>query len=137
MLTEDYPFPDTGRYVLERYELPIITIWKKNNDSQALRVIEREIDKLRPKPATTTALTPQLSQRSVPVEVAMSDNNTVVTATSSTSKVAEKNERVLSFYSVLFASAQYDRHGKVTALLPAEISDDALELFSSSSSVAE
>ena len=100
-------------------------------------MIEREIEKLQPKLALTTALTPQMTQRSVPVEVAMSDNNTVVTATSSTSKVAEKNERVLAFYSSLFTRAQYDRHGKVTALLPAEISDDALELFSSSSSVSE
>ena len=77
------------------------------------------------------------AQASIPNEVALTDTNMVVTAISTTSKVAEKNERVIAFYSILFAKAQYDQHGKVSAMLLAELSDDALELFSSSSSTSE
>ena len=43
----------------------------------------------------------------------------------------------MAFYAILFAKANYDRHGKVSNLVPAELSDDALELFSSSASVSE
>ena len=74
---------------------------------------------------------------SVPHEVALLEHNTVVTAASKESKIIENNDRVIIFYAILFAKAQYDRHGKVSNLIPAELSDDALELFSSLSSISE
>ena len=86
----DYPFPNTGVYVLERYELHIVVIWKTNNDSRELQVIRREIEKLRPTPVRKPLSTPQMiAQVSVPNKIAFTDTNTVVTATSTNSKVAE------------------------------------------------
>ena len=67
----------------------------------------------------------------------MLDNNTIVTAASKQSKTIEKNKRVIAFCAILFDKAQYDRHGKVSSLIPAELSDDTLELFSSSTSISE
>ena len=135
---DEYPFPETGIYVLQRNELPITVIWKTNSSSQCLQVVKREIDAIRAKKVQTPPpnVSPAASG-SVPHEVAMLDNNTVVTAASKESKTIEKNEWVIAFYAILFAKAQYDRHGKVSNLIPAELSNDALELFSSSSSISE
>ena len=132
--TDEYPFPETGIYVLQRNELPITVIWKTNNSSQCLQVVKREIDKILAKKVQTPPphASPVISG-SVPNEVAILDNNTVITANSKESKTIVKNERVIAFYAILFAKAQYDRHGKVSNL----ISVDALELFSSSTSTSE
>ena len=101
-------------------------------------MVKREIDAILAKKVSSP--TPRLSpamQGSVPHEVALLEHNIVVTAASKESKIVEKNDRVIAFYAILFAKAQYDRHGKVSNLIPAELSDDALELFSSSSSISE
>ena len=136
--TEEYPFPETGIYVLQRNELPITVIWKTNNSSQCLQVVKREIEKNLAKKVQTPPphASPAISG-SVPNEVAMLNNNTVVTENSKESKKIIKNERVIAFYAILFAKAQYDRHGKISNLIPADLSDDALELFSSSTSTSE
>ena len=86
------------------------------------------------KPLTTPQMT---AQAFIPNAVALTHTNTVVTATSSTSKDSKKNERVIALYSILFVKAQYDRHGTVSSMLPAERSDDVMELFSSASSTSE
>ena len=88
--TEKYPFPETGIYVLQRCELPITIIWKTNTSSQCLQVVKKEIDKLlkkkvqSPLPRHFSAIT-----GSVPHEVALLENNTVVTATSKDTKTVE------------------------------------------------
>ena len=53
------------------------------------------------------------------------------------SKTIEKNDKLLTFLSALYAKPSYDRNGSINSLTPAEISDEAKELLSSATSTSE
>ena len=79
-----------------------------------------------------------LKHGSVPNEVAIQENKTVVTvASASESKVANKNERLIAFLSILFSTSNYDRTGKLTGMAPGLISDETMEILTSLASLAE
>ena len=97
-------------------------------------MIKREVDRFR---GNFPAITNNTS--SVPIEV-MTGNETVVTNNTSNTndtKLVEKNDRLISFLSVFFSRPQYDRNGDITSLLPADLTDDALELLSSTSTTSD
>ena len=74
----------------------------------------------------------------IPIEVALGDNKTAVTATSSgSSKVPNKNERLTAFMMIRLSTPNYDRSNKLTAMTPAQISNEAMEILTSSASLAE
>ena len=104
--------------------------------SNAYPILKSEIDKLLSleKPAPSPALAP-----TVPNEVAIMDNKTVVTSTSTTQdvKLIEKNERLIAFLSISFWRPEYDRSGNIAALTPAQLTDEALELLATHSSTAD
>ena len=53
------------------------------------------------------------------------------------SKTVGKNEKLLTFLSVLYAKPAYDRNGVLISLNPTEISDEAKELLLSETSTAD
>ena len=71
--------------------------------------------------------------RTVPQEIATSyaDNASV------NSKLVDKNENLMSFLQIFFSRPQYDHSGSIAALLPAELTVEALELLSSHSSTSD
>ena len=62
---------------------------------------------------------------------------TVVTNSSNTqdTKLVEKNDSLISFLSVFF-SRPPDRDGDITSLLPANLTNEALEMLSSTSTIS-
>ena len=80
---------------------------------------------------------PQIKVQSNSID--LNDEVTVVTsqAKSEEAKIIEKIEKVILFYALLFAKPQYDKNGAIVTLLPGDISDEAMEVLSSTSSVSE
>ena len=73
----------------------------------------------------------------IPREVALTEEKTVVTAVSSESKVSNKNERLVAFMSILLSTPNYDRAGKLISMTPAHISDEAMEILTANASLSE
>ena len=98
-------------------------------------MIKREVDRFK---STLPALPQNTDSAPVPHEVMTgNDANTVVTNNTNETKLVEKNDRLISFLSVFFSRPQYDRNGDISSLIPAELTDEALELLSSSSSTSD
>ena len=73
----------------------------------------------------------------IPTEVALGDDKTVVTVASSSSiKAPNKTERP-SFMSILLSTSNYDQSGKLTAMASAQMSDEAMDVLTSTASLAE
>ena len=130
---DDCPMPDTIAPINLVNELPLKVLFKHHDAYGALKA---EIDKFisANKPTPSPAPAPP-----VPNEVAILDNKTVVTSTSTAhdAKLIEKNERLIAFLSIFFSRPEYDRSGNINALTPAQLTDEALELLASHSSTAD
>ena len=80
------------------------------------------------------------NQPTVPHEVALSDNPTIVTTTSTQndeSKTIDKNEKLIAFLQIFFAKLEYDRSRNIATLHPDVLTDEALEPLTSSSTISE
>ena len=64
-------------------------------------------------------------------------NADVTVASSTNTKIVEKNEKLIAFLSILFSLPSYDRCGNLTGLVPGDITDEASELLLSSTSTSE
>ena len=132
---DDCPLPkESGNTVIfEPWVTP--SILYKADTVQAWVLLKRELDKHIEAKKYKEGET--LKASSVPIEVAL-DNKTVVTMASGTeSTVSQKNEHLIAFLSILFSMPNYDRTGKLTSMHPASLSDDAMEILSSTASLAE
>ena len=93
--------------------------------------VDRFLVKYHPKPLPTEHVPQEI--------VANNDVMTIVTSASSAheSKTLDKNKRIITFMSLFFSRPQYDRDGQMVTLLPAELSDEALDMLTSSTSTSD
>ena len=137
-LEQDCPLPDTIPAVNLNSDLPLKVLFSHN---EAFNLIKQEIDKFKKDDSTKepSLLASPEKVPTVPQEVAVPDQRTIVTSTSSTQdqKLIEKNERLIAFLQIFFSRPEYDRTGNITSLLPGQITDEALELLTSNSSTAD
>ena len=124
------PKPDTDD-IMFVYELPVKMLIRNS-----LAMIKAEVTRVKGHQPNTTRTTPA----SVPVPnevVTGNDHNTVMTTTTQDANLIEKNERLISLLSIYFAKPVYDRYGHISSLIPAELTDEASDLLSSSSSSSD
>ena len=129
------PFPATHDIVFWT-ELPLkVLIRHRNVPNNAYAIMREEVDRFQarynPKPCATEQVLQEI--------VAPNEALTVVTSASSAleSKTIDKNERLITFMSLFFPRPQYDREGQMVTLLPAELSDEALDMLTSSTSTSD
>ena len=93
--------------------------------------VNRFVLKYQPKQQVTEHVTQEI--------VVTNDVMIIVTSASSAneSKTLDKNERLVTFMSLFFSRPQYDRDGQMVTLIPAELSDEALDMLSSSTSTSD
>ena len=131
------PKPDSDD-IMFVYKLPVKMLIRNSNkaNNNALAMIKAEVARFKGDQANIPRTTPV----SVPVPnevVAGNDHNTVMTNTTQHAQLIEKNERLISLLSVYFSKPVYDRNGSISSLLPAELTDEALDLLSSSTSSSD
>ena len=133
---ESCPLPkDYGNSLVFELQLRPDILYK-SDDVQGYRKLKEEIGRYRASATKTKDVTS--NQSSVPNEVAVENKTVVTVASASTeSKIVTKNERLIAFLSILFSTPNYDRTGKLTGMTPGLISDEAMEILSSSASLAE
>ena len=131
------PKPDSDD-IMFVYELPVKMLIRNSNkaNNNALAMIKAEVTRVKGLKPDTTRTTP--APVPVPNEVVTgNDHNTVVTTTTQDANLIEKNERLISLLSIYFAKPVYDRYGHISSLIPAELTDEASDLLSSSSSSSD
>ena len=132
---QDCPQPDTFAPITMFYDLPMKVLFKHNHSNcDAYSLLKGDIAKFLPRETPRSSPNP-----TVPREVAVSDNPTVVTtaSTQNDDKTVEKNEKIIAFLQIFFARPEYDRSGNITTLHPGVLTDEALELLSSSTTISE
>ena len=124
------PKPDLDD-IMFVYDLPVKMLIRNSNTSNnnALAMIKAEVTRFKKEDPKTP---------SVPKEVVVvHDQNTVNTTTTQDNNVLEKNARLISLLSVYFSKPVYDRNGSISSLIPANLTDEALDMLSSSSSSSD
>ena len=134
------PKPDSKDIVFV-YKVPVKMLIRNLNKANinALTTIKAEIARFK---GAQVSNTPRTDPVTVPVPkevVAGNDHNTVITNTSTTqdASLIEKNDRLISLLSIYFSKPVYDRNGGISSLVPGELTDEALELLSSTSATSD
>ena len=132
------PKPDSKDIVFV-YKLPVKMLICNSNKANinALTTIKAEIARFK---GAQVSNTPRTGPVTVPKEVVTgNDHNTVITNTSTTqdASLIEKNDRLISLLSIYFAKPVYNRNGGISLLIPGELTDEALELLSSTSATSD
>ena len=118
------------------HDLPLSVIIRRTNvPNAALDLLDQEVSRFREKhsPPEHKTYTPG----PVPDHISLADKTIVSNNSSHDTKVIEKNEKLISFLAIMFSRATYDRNGNISSLSPGELTDEAKELFTSSSTTTE
>ena len=123
-----YPVPDT-RDVMYDHDPPLkLLLANRGTANNAFGTMKQKVEQFRIKFKLNAPMV-----RTVPQEIAtLHGDNTSVD-----SKLVDKNENIMSFLQIFFSRPQYDRSGSIAALLPTELTVEALELLSSHSSTSD
>ena len=114
-------------------ELPIKILFKNKNDSSSpFRIIKNLVEEFLSKHKKEMVNTNVL----VPQEVNIDEDKTIVSSSTDSTKSNAINDRLATFFSILFASASDDQQGEFQ-LSPAIISDEVQEIMTSSSSTSD
>ena len=126
------PTPEFVTDITFDRDLPLsVLIRRKGIQNAALDMLDMELKRFVVSPE------PQRDSPPVPDLVSLAEKTMASIASSQDSKVVEKNEKLMAFLSVMYAHPTYDRTGSITALSPAILTNEAMELLSSSSSTAD
>ena len=124
-VTDNCSLPKTtgNEFILEGMLKP--TMLYKSSRVLEYRALKQEIDRHIKAKIQEGSVNLHSRAGTIPAEVALRDEKAVVTvASSNTTKVPNKNARPIAFISILLSTPNYDRSGKLTAMAPAQMSDE-------------
>ena len=139
LMTEEFfdletkcPTPEGVTDITFDKDLPLsVLIRRKGIQNAALDILDKELARFIVTPA------PQRDSPPVPDLVSLAEKTIASVASSHESKCVEKNEKLRAFLSVMYSHPTYDRTGSLTALSPASLTNEAMELLTTGSSTAE
>ena len=134
LLAKSPPTPDSDRRYTVDTALPLKVLFSSKHIFQnPFQIMKREVD------AFIGRSSPPVQKKSPPKTVDLVDDfASVITKTSTDeTKTMERNEKVIIFTSLLFSIPEFDRNGTISSLSPGEMSDEALDILSSSTSTSE
>ena len=131
----NFPTPADSLPFTYEHNFPFTVLRHRNGSPNAtLTVLKDEIrrfvDKHTP-PSEPHKATP------IPDNISIAERSLVSQTSSFDSKMFEKNEKLISFLSILYSSPTYDRAGSVGSLTPTQLTDEDLKLLKNSSSNEE
>ena len=132
------PLPIKNRVYIDDCALSVKVVFKTNQlTNNPFHIMKKEVEDFKKKTYPPKLPLPQIKVPSNSID--LNDELTIVTSQSKSeeAKIVEKNEKVILFYALLFSKPQYDKNGAIVSLLPGDLSDEALEVLSSASSVSE
>ena len=131
----NFPIPDDSLPFVYDHNLPLSVLRHRNGSPNAtLTLLKEEVRRF----VETHAPPPEPKQATpIPDNVSLAERSIVSHTSSIDSKMVEKNDKLISFLSILYSTPTYDRTGNVGSLSPAQLTDEALELLKNSSSTPD